>query len=60
MCVTVQHLHYISDEHQITEGGKTRQEEILRGSVMLSTISMDQVGLAFSQRQCRTLRYVSV
>ena len=23
LCVTVQYLHYISDEYQITDGGKT-------------------------------------
>ena len=45
------YLHYISDEYLITVGGKTPKRKLLRGGVMYSTISMGQVGLAFSQRQ---------
>ena len=51
LCVTVQYLHYISDEYQITDGGKTHKRNLLRGGAMHSTISMGQVGLAFSRRQ---------
>ena len=51
--MTIQYLHYISDEYQITDGGKTASEETFEGqySVTQCTISTGQVVLAFSQRQ---------
>ena len=49
--VTVQYLHYISDDTRSWMEARPHKRKLLRGGVTHSTISMDQVGLAFSRRQ---------
>ena len=51
LCVTVQYLHYISDDTRSWMEARPHKRKLLRGGVTHSTISIDQVGLAFSRRQ---------